>query len=971
MSSMKTTSVLLALGLTLAGIAHAQTSTGTLSGRVTYDDEGLPGVTVRATSPVLQGQRVTVTGADGNYVLPGLPPGDFRVSLELEGFRTLDQEIKILVAQSKFVDAIMIPEATTGEIEVIDYFETVTTGTTGAGTVPQESLEQLAVDRSLESAVVLSAGTGATGPNDQISISGGQSFENLYTMNGIVLNDNIRNQAMAMYIEDAIDQTTVLTSGMSAEFGRFAGGVVTMITKSGGNDFSGSLRVNLSNDDWVSSTPVTTTKVDEINPTYELTFGGPLWKDRLWFFLAARHQQIDTSMQTYITQIPYVESVENKRIEGKLTALLAKNHRVSFVYSNQQTPVTNGAQGPVPPMDLDSIDPTADFDNTGIALNYTGVLSDNLFVEAQYSRRDFDIINSGGDDPTLSGGTLIWDYLVQGSYNAPWFCGEPCGDQQRDNENILAKASWFVSTENVGTHELVFGIDVFDDQVVFDLHQSASDFHLWTIVPTDFSTGVPQLQLTTFGGLIVYYGIPEKAQRSSFKTNSAYINDTWRLNKKLTLNLGLRWDQNDGTDAGGNQVVKDSQWSPRLGASWDIQGDGKWIVNASAGRYVSSIIYGIGNAGSSAGWPVFLAYLYTGPPAFASELGGNQAALDVVFDWFFNVYGGLENPSNIYLPPNFPGITPQIGEDLGSPYADEFTIGISTRLGSRGVLRADYVHRTYGDFYSNSNAPMEWAASPFGPVDLSITSNNNEDLERRYDGLMTRFQYRAGDRWNIGANWTWSHAKGNIENETSGGAFAGSVNEYREYKDLSWFAPVGDLQVDQRHKAAAWVIWDAISTQRNKLSISLLQRLFSGTPYSAVGVVNNSLGLAYVGNPGYITPPAIMDYYFSDRGEYTTDTITSTDIALNYSFFIPTGNSAVEIFIQPEILNVFNEQGVVNVNKTVITSESDPSLQIFNPLTETPVEGIHWYKGAAFGQPLAETDYQQPRTFRISMGVRF
>jgi hypothetical protein len=233
-------------------------------------------------------------------------------------------------------------------------------------------------------------------------------------------------------------------------------------------------------------------------------------------------------------------------------------------------------------------------------------------------------------------------------------------------------------------------------------------------------------------------------------------------------------------------------------------------------------------------------------------------------------------------------------------------------------------------------------------------------------------QYRLGERWSFGGNWTWSHAIGNWDGETAGSsAFAGDVTEYREYKDPSWSSPRGNLAVDQRHKLRLWAIWDAVATIRHNLSMSLLQNVFSGTPYSAVGIIDNLLGLESVGNPGYVTPPSLLDYYFSGRGAFITDSITRTDLALNYSFFIPAGSRILELFVQPEVLNLFNERGVVGVDTTVFTSESDPDLLIFNPLTESPTEGVHWRRGNDFGQPVRERHFQLPRTFRVSVGVRF
>jgi hypothetical protein len=953
--------------------ALAQTSTGTLGGRVTSRGENLPGVTVSVSSPALQGQRAVVTTTSGDYRFPGLPGGTYSVLFTLEGFRTLIQEVRISAAQSRTVDAIMAPESVSAEIEVAARYETVGTTAAGAETVSQDILERLAVDRSLESAVSLTAGTANTGPRNQAVIAGSQSFENLYTMNGIVLNETIRQQPSSIFIEDAIQDTTVLTTGVSAGYGRFSGGVVNMITRSGGNRLTGSLRVGLENDQWSAPTPLTTTQVDTVRQTYEATLGGYLWRDRLWFFLAGRDRTVDRSRQTHVTQIPFVQTFDDTRLEAKLTALVSQDHRFTATYSRREWPYTNGEFSGMPAMDLRSLDPLYGLENKGLALNYAGVLSDTLFIEAQYSQHDHTIIDVGGDDSSLTGGTPVLDYLLTGSFHAPFFCGLPCRDEERDNRNALAKLSWFLSTDSLGTHDLVFGIDSFSDQVLYDNHQSASDYQIWTLYPHDFSTGTPLLNMMPFASLVAYRGILDPALRTDFRTDSAFVNDAWRISNRLTLNLGLRYDANNGTDAGGVKVVSGDRWSPRLGLSWDLRGDGRWILNAAAGRYASAVMYTIANAGTSGGRPVEITYLYTGPPVSASELGSNEAALEAVFDWFFNTYGGLDNPSNIFLPPVIPGLTPQIGDDLGSPYVDELSIGLAVRLGDNGVIRTDYVHREYGDFYAGETIPNRWVESPLtGPLDLTVYHNENDLLERKYDGLMTRFQYRMGDRWSFGGNWTWSHAIGNWDGESAGAsAFAGDVTEYREYKDPSWSSPRGNLAVDQRHKLRLWAIWEAVTSRRHNLSISLLQSYLSGTPYSAVGIIDNSLGLESIENPGYITPPLLLDYYFSARGEFTTDTVTSTDIALNYSFFIPAGSRDLELFVQPEVLNIFDENAAVGVDTTVFTSESDPSLLLFNPLTESPEEGIHWRKGNHFGQPTREDHYQLPRTFRVSVGLHF
>ena len=149
----------------------------------------------------------------------------------------------------------------------------MSTGAQGSTTVEQSLLEKLPVLRTLDSAVLLNAGTNATGPNyvgkNLISISGAQAWESLYTLNGMVLNENLRGYAYELFIEDAILETTTITSSASAEYGRFAGGVVNAVSKSGGNEFSGSFRVNMTNESWNGETPLTTGQEDTNNYIYE------------------------------------------------------------------------------------------------------------------------------------------------------------------------------------------------------------------------------------------------------------------------------------------------------------------------------------------------------------------------------------------------------------------------------------------------------------------------------------------------------------------------------------------------------------------------------------------------------------------------------------------------------------------------------------------------------------------------------
>ena len=168
----------------------------------------------------------------------------------MSGMSNLSRATKISLSASTRVDAAMqlgpISEAIIVTAEAPSALES--TGTTA--NFETQFVQELPIDRELDAdgIVGIAPGVSPEGPNDQVMISGASSHQNLYLINGAVVGDNIRNQPEELFIEDAIEETTVITSAVSAEFGRFTGGVVSAITKSGGNQFSGSIRDSLEND---------------------------------------------------------------------------------------------------------------------------------------------------------------------------------------------------------------------------------------------------------------------------------------------------------------------------------------------------------------------------------------------------------------------------------------------------------------------------------------------------------------------------------------------------------------------------------------------------------------------------------------------------------------------------------------------------------------------------------------------------
>jgi hypothetical protein len=988
--------------LAAASLATAQTTNGTVSGRVVDSQQlVLPGVTVTASSPALQGVRTATTSENGDYLFTLLPPGAYTVTFELSGFQRVQRTVTLAPTQTLPLDIAMGPAAISETVDVVGRTAAVPTGTVQVATnFRQELIEALPTTRDINASVLMAPGVHPTGPGGAYSIAGGVSFENLFMVNGVSVNENLRGQPFDLYIEDAIQETSVASAGIAAEYGRFSGGIVNVITKSGGNRFSGSFRNTLYNDRWRTLTPFEQTaiandpqhqdlRIDNTVPAYEYTLGGPVVKDRLWFFTAGRMQTQESGRTLAFTNIPYTYTDRIRRYEGNATYSPAAGHRVQGDYIRIDQTQINNTFSQQASMDLASLN-TREVPEDLFTLNYSGILSPNFFLEARFSSRHWTSSGDGAPTTELVGGTLLLDLQTGGRYWSDTFCGV-CDPESRDNSDVFVKGSYFFSKRGSGTHTLAFGFDSFNDKRFANNHQSGSDYRIFGTSTILQGSGAESAIYPMFLGnatFIQWNPITLSTLGTNFRTHSVFVSDDWRVNSRLTAVLGLRFDKNHGVDGSGHLVANDSAWSPRLGLVFDPTGAQTWTVSTSFARYVAPVINSLGDASSPGGNSDRYLYLYKGPSINANPNGTLTPTADAVaqvFDWFF-ANGGTNSP--FLGPPAIRGVTPQILDSLTSPNVLEYAAGVNRQFGSRAAARLDFVYRDFHDFYAQrTDLTTGRVQDPFGrSYDLSVLENT-DTLKRRYTGLSAQVTYRIGPRTDVGGNYTISHAWGTFDGEAlaSGPAFSDTL-VYPEYKQASWNSPEGDLAIDQRHRARLWINYGLPWV--DGLTVSALQDLATGVPYGAVSTSGVNAA-AYVTNPGYLTPPTgpQTTYYFTARDAYRTEGTTRTDIAVNYSRRVSRAHN-VELFGQVQVLNIFNQfklcgcgatvfsnGGAVRadrLNQTVLTPVTAPTkYQTFNPFTTTPVQGVNWDLGSAFGQALNQFAYTSPRTLRLSFGVRF
>ena len=1004
------TSLALALALVAETSALAQTTTGTISGRVSDTQAlGVPGVTVTASAPTLQGTRETVTSENGDYILTLLPSGVYTITFQLSGFGTQSRTVTLAPTQSVPLSVEMGPAALSETVNVVAARTDVLTDTAQVATnFTQAMMNLLPTGRDLNATLLMAPGVRPSGPAGNFSINGSVSFENLFLVNGVTLNENVRGTAPDLFIEDAVQETSVATAGISAEFGRFTGGVVNVITKSGGNIFSGSFRDTLNNDHWRKKTPFEETaiggqggndlRIEKLVPTYEYTFGGPIMKDRLWFFVAGRLQKQESGRNTAITSIPYNYIVDNKRFEYKGTYSLDSNNRFQAAYTKSYRTEENHTFNQNLSMDLSSLG-IRELPEDLFTFNYTGVVTSRFFVEGRYSQRHLSFIGNGSRFTDIEKGTLLLDRSRGNTrYWSDTFCGV-CTPEQRDNQDFFAKGTYFLSTRGAGSHSMTFGYDNFDDKRQANNHQSGSDYRILGTSTIIRGTNVFPQFLGNGSTIIQWNPILVDSAGSNFRTHSLFYSDAWRMTGRLTANLGLRYDKNSGQDQSGITVITEDAWSPRVGLVFDPLGDGRWSVTGSVAKYVTAVANNIADASSAAGNPQTRQFVYRGldinPPGTANPVT-SDVAIRQVFEWY-NANGGANLPLN--SAPDIPGVTPVIGE-LSSPDVWEYATGLSRQFGSRAAIRADFVYRDYGNFYADYSSPGSVARAEGRTYDLVTIGNDNELAVRRYAGLSLQGNYRRGS-FDVGGNYTLSRSWGNFEGETVANGpirFTGTL--YPEYKEADWNYPIGNLSSDQRHRSRAWLNYNPSFAPG--LTLSMVEIMESGVPYGAGGreiiVVGASTSgvdpRPYLTNPGYLNPPPGTDtpYYYTARDAFRTQGQMRTDFGATYAYKVPRARST-ELFVQLQVLNLFNQfqlcacgatafatgspgnAGGVNIqrlNTAVLTPVSTPArFAAFDPFTTTPARGANWDLGPIFGLATSRFAWTTPRSARITFGVRF
>jgi Carboxypeptidase regulatory-like domain/TonB dependent receptor/TonB-dependent Receptor Plug Domain len=951
------------LVLVAASGAFAQgAQTGVLSGTVLSQDKlPLPGVTVTVKSPALLGVRTAVTDTNGGYIFKGLPSGDYKVTFELSGFGTREKSASVTVGGTVPMD-VSLSVASMQETVVVTGEPPTALATTQVGAdLKKETIDSLATSRTLFGITTLAPGlTSNSAPNaGQVNIAGSFAFDNVFLVDGVDVNDNLFGTANNLFIEDAIEETQILTSGISAEYGRFSGGVINAVTKRGGNQFTGSFRVNFTNPSWRDETPIETTqgitRQDTTNKFYEATLGGPLIKDRLWFFAAGRKENSNAQTTLDETALPFNALTDQKRGEIKLSGAINPNHNITLAYTKiDETDFRETFDFSIEPVHTAF---TGQQPNTLLVANYNGVLRSNLFVEAQYSRKKFGFVGEGGTSTNIIDSPYIAQSVLA-HYNAPYF--DATDPENRDNRQVSGALSYFLSTKSLGKHDIKIGFENFVSTRTGGNSQSSTNYVFYTDYLTD-DAGKPVLDANDFvipvftpGVSILQNWIAQRGAQIDLTTNSAYLNDKWTLNNHWSFNLGARAEWAKGEASTGQQPVSSSRIVPRLGASFDVRGDGKYRLDGTYSQYSGKYSETQFANNTNVGNPDAIYYLYTGPAG-----QGRAFAPGISPANYTQVLTGAFPTANVFYSP-----------DIKSPVTKEWTAQAGMQVGASGLLKAVYTHRSVGDFVQQfvttgtGTTHVVKNGVDFGTFSNRLWNNTN-DGQRVYDAVQLQASFHPAARWMVQGNYTLQLKNdGNQEGEAPNqpGAPSAFSGFYPELFDQARNFPIGPLAEFQRHRARAWTTYDLGLGRAGSLNLGLLYRFDSGSAYSlkstgqALTAVQKAIGAA-----NYPDLPQSQTIYYADgRGGQFFEDAHLFDVAVTYAVPIA---KRLRPWVKAECRNVFDATPLISYN---ITTRPDPS---------SPKDALGiptgFIKGSSFGKATSTANYPFPREFFISTGIRF
>jgi hypothetical protein len=920
--------ILLAVLLLCANFAFAQEQTGEIIGKV-KDTEGgpLPGVAIEARCPSHIGLAAGITDEKGRYRLIGLTPGTYSISFTLPGFQTLRREgilvrlgktysLEVTLSQAAIEEEVTV----VGESPVVDIKKSST-----AVNIGKEMFDKLPRGRDFTSVVSVTTG----GVNDEpllggTSMDGASGSENMFFVDGVDTTDMYSGTSAQRVLFEFVEEVQVKSSGYAAEYGGSMGGVINVITRSGGNKYHGEASVYFRSDE-LQSPPRPDLRLNPLDATqaeyitypkddwyqYEVGFslGGYILKDRLWFFASfmPRYTKTSRTVNFLIDGQDHTTGQRQYSYFGqvKLTVQPFSSLRVSASFINDyykwkgSLAQLDGTGNPDYRYDIYGYE----FPGWTASARADFIASNKLFlsldggyfranrkqlVEPEGPRYYFSRSNAGipGVDPSLVRPRRWYNYSYGDGYQT-----------KRDIKTKLTinfDGTYFFDA--IGEHVVKAGVQMvrvghdLNDAYVYDSYRL-----YWGMDYNSFQLGIVP---TTYGYLEVMEPLGELANTHSMRW-ALFLQDSWTIANRLTLNFGIRMEKEDLPSYSDLPEFQEppikfgfkDKIAPRLGFAYDVFGDNSLKLFASFGLYYD--VMKLLMAKTYGGFKRISHYydIKTLDWTQFTETTHPDTSRPGLYEHFESVNWMI--PSFDYTQPDM------------KPYSKlEYTAGLQKQLGENLSLTVRFLHNRIlwaiedmgilsdqGLFWYNGNPGSDWINQIHWELeDPGIPPTPK--AKRNYYALNIGLDKRYSNNWMAGIHYTWSYLWGNFSGLASSDEW-GRTDPNLEHSFDAWFLhydqnlkeSTGKLPTDRPHQLKVYGSY----TFDFGLTVGLSSLIMSGTPVSR--------RMLFWGT--YIYYPLGR---FSDG---RTPLLTRTDLYLEYNLKL---RGKYGLLLNANISNLFNHK---------------------------------------------------------------
>ncbi|HNP37555.1 MAG TPA: TonB-dependent receptor [Woeseiaceae bacterium] len=952
---LKTAACLFALCVGLSSVAFADT--GSLRVNVT-DTDGNPiaGATIRASTTDSLTQKSGVTDGAGAVRLTGLDPSNnYTVTVTAGGHQSIRNDNVQVVSERTFtLDYVMqdadaqleeiLVTGRSGQGQLVD-----TTSALVATDVTLDLTDSLPTGRSYQSYLQLAPTTKPTLNGNPSSKSGvnysdivdsngntaGTSSDNVYYIDGVNITDNLTGTFGANFNSEIIQEQQIVTGGVPAEYEGGQGLISRVITKSGSNEFHGSINYYTQNDSLVASND---NLPDSTFSTYDTAFtlGGPILKDQLWFFVSYQRKERDDDLINPDTG-EFLRSVNTTEDLGfaKLTWQATDSDR--FVGEFFNDPYERS--GSLNYTTLNNRDVAREQGGDNYMFSYAHAW-DNVVLSLDYASHEGQVSNFAANNDTrndvaFSGVAGITNAdLQQGGY------GQNAIDF-RNKDSVGLTLQWFLDT-SYGSHDIKTGYSMItNDRDVNSIYTgdgaqytsigtqnagttldeytsgtwtgdrdvSADDFpriidamaaspdaqYYLDLLDADSSgdisaaeLGALELSATTGNptGAVNVYRINQVEQAPlNFSTEGSvfYVQDTWNINEHWTVNAGLRMEQWEHFASDGSKVFTfDWEVAPRFGLVYDVKGDGQSKIWGFYGRYLDPI--------------------RTNMTAFAGTLSGSVREEDIFAgnQWLtFRTRGGSQTQDGYFAP------------TTKTPYTDEFMLGYELSLTNDMSVGITYTDRVTKDIMEDYDLGFYTDPAQVGGFALPLSYFGFDTLpdanyfiatlaggKREYQGVELTFRKRRSpdSRWQALASYSYNDAKGNTNSDSNADLQGDFL--YLDPRAPNVYGPQPG-NVEHLVKLAASYRWDM------GIEVGAVYAWNSGTLYSETFAQYGRHTPVRVGE-AYEFDGATTRWLAPDTvGSQKTESFGTLDLRARYVFDFMDRFSA-EVFV--DLFNVFDDQ---------------------------------------------------------------